>query len=86
MKTFFYSAFISGVIFGSFAHAGHGTKAEVTGLVASFDSNSVKLYIHGEFVTVPKSAFAKDAKFVVGNEATAFVDMKREVASAKKAK
>lgn len=83
MKHFFYSAILSTLLFGVSSHASHDKLAEVTGLVASFDATTVKLYVHGQFVKVPKSAITKESKIAVGNEVTAFVDMKRDVASEK---
>jgi hypothetical protein len=83
MKHLFYSVILSAVFVSVSGQASHDKLAEVTGLVASFDATTVKLYVHGQYVKVPKTSLTKESKIAVGNEVTAFVDMKRDIASEK---
>lgn len=83
MKRLFYSVIFATPLFCCFGYASLAKYSTISGLVASFNENTVKLYVRGQFVTVPKSSIPKEFKVRVGNEVTAFIEIKREIASKK---
>lgn len=81
MKNKIYLAVFTALFFVLPSYGSHSDVATVTGFVSSFDEHNVKLYVRGQFVVVPKSTIGNDSKIAIGKEVTAFVKVKRDVAS-----
>lgn len=75
-----------GISVASQAYAKIESQFTLTGFVSSFDKDTVKLYVRGSYVTVPKNSIPKYFNVRIGNEVTAYVDRDRNVASEKSEK
>lgn len=52
------------------------------GTIAAFDAKTVKLYVEGEFVTVPRTSLRKNVKVAVGQKVTAYLASDANASSA----